>query len=200
MSTRKNDSLSTPLMKAEDQQLDTTGPAMPSTSQPQNNEPQMLRLGAVKKPSWVDQVDRTVSTDRPTVLNIRPEAELEVSRTTSVQSTESLPPSNLPVNDQINNENVNGLKNLGIAGFDIVLLANNATQLFYQYKGNNFVWPWTPQAVLLSLSIVFQVLVLVLIGLDAIFFSNQSRIIIMAVSGLMALIAGVNFVIDWFPF
>ena len=176
------------------------GPVLPPTSQLPNAQ-EAQPLGEVKISNWVDRV--SLEGVSPNRRNPHLDSEnLDVSRTISTH-TESSQAEILQNNNSINNgtveENSNGLKNMGIAGFDSVLLANNATQLFYLIKGNNWVFPGTPQSGLLSVSIVLHVLVLGLICYDAFFCSNQSRNTTIVVNCLMVLIAVVNFVLDWAP-
>ena len=139
--------------------------------------------------------------------NSRPEVEIDVSRSTLVETTESGQETISPANGPINNEetvnvlkSVGIVKTLGIVGFDVVLLGNNIAQLFYLVQGNNYVWPLSLQALLLSASIILQLLILFLISYDAIFYSNQNRNISIAVDCVIFFILVLNFVIDWAPF
>ena len=188
MSNSQNVSITTPLME-------TMGPVLPLTSQSQNDEVQ--KLGADRNSSWV----ASLSTDQANVPNSPPEVEIDVSRSTLVETTESGQETISPANDPINNEEtVNVLKSLGIVGFDVLLLGNNITQLFYLFQGNNYVWPWSLQALLLFASIILQLLILVLISCEAIFCSNQNRKISIAVDCVIFFILVLNSVIDWAPF
>ena len=111
-------------------------------------------------------------------------------------------------NEQLNNviaeeENLSGLKTAGRVGFDLALIFNNVSQLYYLWKSNGEVWPDTWQVWLLVASLGCQFLAFCLFVVEACLGCSQRgdpqsirRIFNSIMCGLMYCVAILNFLIQ----